>query len=125
MYWDRKPYAAFGLGACSFDGQSRFQNEKNLTKYMQGAPQGNTVGFAEQLTRKQIHMEKVMLGIRRVNGVDLQDVMQNLTDDERNKIQEQIVQLKQQKLVKQSEERLILTPPGLAVENAIASRLSL
>ena len=34
VYWERKPYKGFGLGACSFDGQSRLQNEKNLMKYM-------------------------------------------------------------------------------------------
>ena len=37
VYWQRKPYKAFGLGACSFDGRSRFQNEKNLLKYMNGS----------------------------------------------------------------------------------------
>ncbi len=36
VYWERKPYKAFGLGACSFDGQMRFQNEKNLLKYLEG-----------------------------------------------------------------------------------------
>ncbi len=125
MYWERKPYAAFGLGACSYDGSVRFQNEKNLTKYMAGAAQGQTVAFAEQLTRKQIHMEKIMLGIRRAQGVAMHDIMEDLTDDERNTIQEHIAQLEQKKLVRQADGRLVLTPPGLAVENAIASRLSL
>ena len=32
-YWERKPYRGFGLGACSFDGTSRLQNEKNLIKF--------------------------------------------------------------------------------------------
>src|SRR5204863_2631309 len=35
MYWERKPYRGFGLGACSFDGISRLQNEKNLMKYLE------------------------------------------------------------------------------------------
>ena len=34
VYWERKPYKGVGLGACSFDGESRFQNQKNLMKYM-------------------------------------------------------------------------------------------
>ena len=33
-YWNRDAYKGFGIGACSFDGQYRFQNEKNIMKYM-------------------------------------------------------------------------------------------
>ena len=34
VYWDRKPYKGFGLGACSFDGSRRFMNEQNLMHYI-------------------------------------------------------------------------------------------
>ena len=38
IYWERRPYKGFGLGACSFDGHTRFQNQKNLMKYVAMEP---------------------------------------------------------------------------------------
>src|SRR5437868_9066098 len=60
MYWDRKPYRGFGLGACSFDGKCRFQNEKNLMKYMESMEQDTYVpAFMEVITKEQVYAEKI------------------------------------------------------------------
>ncbi len=70
VYWDRKPYKGFGLGACSFDGKSRFQNQKNLMKYMNDIDTGNDVTvFSETLTENQVYLERIMLGLRRAQGL--------------------------------------------------------
>ena len=52
-YWERKPYRGFGLGACSFDGISRLQNEKNLIKYLESI-ENNTYEpvFAETINSR-------------------------------------------------------------------------
>lgn len=126
MYWDRKPYKGFGLGACSFDGTSRFQNEKNLMKYIDGVHGEKDVTiFSETLSREQIHMEKVMLGIRRAQGVSLTEVMHDLSDHEQKAIQERIQWLTDNEFLYKQGERLKLTPRGLSVENEIALKLSI
>lgn len=126
MYWQRKPYKAFGLGACSFDGTARFQNEKNLMKYLDSVQKtGQAISFFEELTEKQIHMEKVMLGIRQSKGVLIHDIMEGIHETDRLRLDNQINQLIEQELVEKKEQRLALTPRGLAVENEIALRLSL
>jgi len=126
IYWDRKPYKGFGLGACSFDGSMRFQNEKNLMRYMHGMETGQDMTvFHEGLTRKQIYLEKIMLGIRRSQGVMLDEVMEMLLTQEQQTLLKQITELESEGFIKQRDGCIVLTPVGLSVENNIALRLSL
>ncbi len=125
-YWERVPYKAFGLGACSFDGTTRFQNEKNLMKYMQKAEKNEDVTtFSEQLTEQQIHVERVMLGLRRSKGVLWDVLLQGLPERKKQEIKEKIAQFKKRGLLaEQDNGRLVLTPAGLSVENEIIVQLS-
>lgn len=126
VYWDRKPYKGFGLGACSFDGTSRFQNQKSLMKYMAEIEQGNDVTiFAETLTQKQMHLERTMLGLRRAQGLSLPDLFEGLDNDQRIAMEKEVAMLEAHKFLKIAHNRIILTAAGLAVQNDIAARLSL
>jgi putative oxygen-independent coproporphyrinogen III oxidase len=122
VYWERKPYKGFGLGACSFDGKRRLQNQKNLTSYIHGTD--HTV-FAEDLTREQIHLEKIMLGMRRVGGVTLAELYEHLAPAEIDQILMNLAWLRDNKFILWTEDRIVLTPAGLAVENEIVVKLSL
>ncbi len=124
-YWQRKPYKGFGLGACSFDGQARSQNEKNLMKYLEMIQAGSPITiFHETLTPYQVYIEKIMLGIRQKIGVNLVDALQGLTQQEEQKVRERIQQLQQGGFVIERDNHVILTPQGLSVENQIASQLA-
>ncbi len=126
VYWERKPYKGFGLGACSFDGERRFQNEKNLIKYMEGIECDKDVTvFIEQLTKEQVRLEKVMLGLRRSSGVTWDDLLTDLSKEKKQKCKDEVVRLKQYNLLREHNGRLQLTPTGLVVENDIIARLSL
>lgn len=124
VYWEREPYKAFGLGACAFDGTMRFQNEKNLMKYLAGVEQGKDVTiFSEELTEKQVQLEKIMLGLRRAKGVLLDTVMGGLNSSEIEQVTLQLERLKNHKLIEEKEGYLILTTEGLIVENEIVTQL--
>jgi oxygen-independent coproporphyrinogen-3 oxidase len=126
MYWERKPYKAFGLGACEFDGKSRFQNQKSLMTYIQGIERGeNITVFSEQLTDHQIYLERVMLGLRRTKGVPFQELVQELSEDQKELVKQKIVWLEDNEFIVEKNDRLALTPKGLAVENDIVIKLSL
>ena len=93
IYWDRKPYKGLGLGACSFDGHSRFANQKNLMKYMAAIEAGQDITvFTEDLTDQQIMLERTMLGLRRAEGISLHDLLQGLSPEQK-KIMEHSLQL--------------------------------
>jgi oxygen-independent coproporphyrinogen-3 oxidase len=126
MYWERKPYRGFGLGACSFDGSNRLQNEKNLMKYLESVEQGiYKPVFFETITKEQVYAEKVMLGLRRMKGIMWSEVSNDLTDNQKNGITEKLNLLKEKKLITDKNGCLQLTPAGLIVENEIITRLSL
>lgn len=126
MYWERKPYKAFGLGACEFDGKSRFQNQKNLMAYIHGIERNeNITVFSECLTDQQIYLERIMLGLRRTQGVPFQELVQELSEDQKELIKQKLIWLKENQFIVENNDRLALTPKGLAVENDIVIKLSL
>jgi len=126
VYWDRKPYKGFGLGACEFDGTTRLQNQKNLNKYLEGIERGEDITvFSESLSAEQVYLEKVMLGLRRSQGVCYEDLMAHLSEQKQSSVKEKIVALQESKFIAENNGRLILTPKGLAVENDIVVKLSL
>ncbi len=125
VYWQRKPYKAFGLGACSFDGQGRFQNEKNLMKYMDGIQKGQEViSFSETLTPDQIHLERLMLGLRQKIGVTWDDLSEFVPVRKKEGIKQALDRFKADQLLEETNGRYVLTTAGMAVENEIISHLS-
>jgi oxygen-independent coproporphyrinogen III oxidase len=125
IYWERKPYKGFGLGACSFDGNSRFQNQKNLMKYMHLInTDQDYLQFRETLTPAQAHLERVMLGLRKSEGIAIEEITQNLDGMQKESLLNTVAALKASKFVQQRDDRVILTPAGLGVQNDIAARLS-
>ena len=126
VYWERKPYKGFGLGACSFDGKRRFQNEKNLIKYMEGIEQGHDITmFSEMLTAEQVRLETIMLALRRQRGIHKDELMANLSPKEQEGLEKKIRDLQERRLVVEDNGRLQLSPAGLVVENEIITQLSL
>lgn len=125
-YWDRNPYKGFGLGACEFDGMTRMQNQKNLNKYLEGIERGENITiFSEVLSTEQVYLEKVMLGLRRSQGICYEDLMEHLSEQKQCIIKEKITALQESNFIAENDGRLILTPKGLAVENDIVVKLSL
>lgn len=124
-YWHRKPYQGFGVGAWSFDGEKRFTNEKDLMRYMDGIEAGkDVVTFSETPTKEQAHREHVMLGLRRVDGIERELVCKGMNTHEREKVGRTISSLKERALITEENGRLKLTPAGLAIEHEIAVALS-
>jgi len=125
-YWERKPYKGFGLGACSFDGKTRMQNEKNLMSYLENIEKNNYDSlFTETITPEQEYAEKIMLGLRRLKGVYWNDVSNSLDKKQKTTLETIITALEQEKLIINNNGYLQLTPQGLVVENEIVTRLTL
>ncbi|OQA33903.1 MAG: Oxygen-independent coproporphyrinogen-III oxidase 1 [Candidatus Dependentiae bacterium ADurb.Bin331] len=125
-YWDRVPFKGFGLGACSFDGNRRFQNEKNLMKYINNIGDGkDVIDFSEQLSREQIWLETLMLGLRQKNGMVYEELINFLHDEEKERFKAQVALLCDRSLMKCENGRLQLLPRALAVENEVVEKLSM
>jgi oxygen-independent coproporphyrinogen III oxidase len=125
-YWDRKSYKGVGVGAWSFDGSSRFQNEKQLMRYIDAYSKGDSaLSYKETLTDEQVRFEKVMLGLRKMKGVYIAEAIEGLTPEKKKEFFDRVQVLEENNLVRQTGDKIFLTKAALAVENEIAVKLAL
>lgn len=123
-YWNRKPYKGFGMGACSFDGDSRMQNTKNLMQYLTVQSDEARVVFAEKLTSEQAYLEQLMLGLRQSKGVKIEEVTQGLSDAQYTTLCDTILQISALGYLEHHNGRIRLTGKGLAVEHELIVKLA-
>ncbi len=71
-YWRHVPYLGLGPSAHSFDGRTRWWNEPDYAKWFELVNEGASpiVGH-ETLTAAEIEMERLYLGLRTVEGMEL------------------------------------------------------
>lgn len=124
-YWDRKHYKGFGIGASSFDGESRFVNHKNLSEYLSLYKNASKLVYEtkEVLLKDQELLEYLMLSLRQRDGLDLHHVVYLLEEDKKSRFLSQVQELLEAQLVELKGGRLCLTPKGMLLENEIIMRL--
>lgn len=67
-YWNNEQYYGFGLGAHGYIEGFRYENTRNITKYL-----NDEYRLEEKLLSNQEEMEnEVMLGLRKIEGINLQ-----------------------------------------------------
>ena len=73
-YWDLKPYLGFGPGAHAYDGAARSWNYKDIQRYIIDLSSGRLpVESHETLTLEQKITEFIMLRLRTLEGLDLDE----------------------------------------------------
>ena len=71
-YWDHTPYLGLGPSAHSFDGSRRWWNERKLHAWEAKVAAGEKpVAGGEELGRRELALEEVMLSLRTAAGLDL------------------------------------------------------
>ena len=71
-YWSGALYKGFGPASHSFDGMRRSWNHRNVAHYIRLLDSGESPMVEQEvLTREQVMMERVMLGLRRFEGMDI------------------------------------------------------
>jgi Coproporphyrinogen III oxidase and related Fe-S oxidoreductases len=125
VYWDRKPYKGFGLGACSFDGSCRSMNEHNLMRYITVIEQGGATNvFMEQLSYEDGRLEKIMLGLRRTMGIRYELLMDGLSTSKQHAIKMKVQELSDAGLLRIDGDMLRLTTAGFVLEQKIIAELA-
>ena len=125
VYWDRKPFKGVGIGAWSFDGAARIQNEKNIQTYMQAQEEGRDVICSSELvTEEAARLETLMLGLRRNKGVLISDIIEGLSEERQQLFFSRVEALEEKKLLQKDGQKIKLTPMSLALENEVSAHLS-
>lgn len=125
VYWDRRPYKGFGLGACSFDGTVRSMNEHNLMRYMTIVERGGepTV-FSEQLDVRDERLEKIMLGLRRTMGIRYELLLDGLSTHRQQVIKDKVQKFCDAGLMLIANSIVRLTTTGFVLEQEIIAELA-
>jgi oxygen-independent coproporphyrinogen III oxidase len=74
-YWTAIPYFGFGVDAHSYDGAHRWANTDSIDDYLRCAAHGSVLSNPpEMLTDQQKREEMMFLGLRRREGLDMDQV---------------------------------------------------
>ncbi|HXX93350.1 MAG TPA: radical SAM protein, partial [Planctomycetota bacterium] len=102
-YWEGRPYFGFGPGAHSFDGRTRWQNVSNVREWLDREDPRLS---QETLTPEQVHIERLLLGLRQDVGVELEAIPAGL-----------------EAFLERSGGRVRLTRAGKCVADSVIARL--
>ena len=73
VYWHHQEYLGIGAGAHSFLAGRRFYNELLPARYVSAvAERGTAVARGEELSDEMLRVERLMLGLRLLGGLELQ-----------------------------------------------------
>jgi oxygen-independent coproporphyrinogen III oxidase len=123
-YWTRQPYRGFGLGACSFDGHRRFQNEKNLVAYLNAMQTTHEAWLSqEELSPDQVWLEELMLSLRTREGIS-RTRLAGYEQAQRLAFHERVDDLVNRGYLEWNNDALRLTLQAKVIENEIIVQLS-
>jgi len=125
-YWRGVPYLGLGVSSHSFDGTRRFWSERSVADYASRVETGERpIAEEESLTKEERALEILMLGLRTVDGIDLAAFREDFGVDLVEKNREFLEDVRARGIVAGDDERLRLTPSGLAITDAIVRDLQL
>ena len=125
-YWHHVPYLGLGPSAHSFSGTRRFWNERKTGPYEKRIETGERpVAGEEELTRQDLALEALMLGLRTVDGIDAERFRERYGVDLRKHNEPLVERLVREGLLAIEGERLAPTLAGLAVTDSLARAFDL
>lgn len=120
LYWRNLPYLGLGPAAYSYLNNRRFGNEKSLEKYIQMINEGKPAEAESEALPQRIRMaETVILGLRLLKGIDLNEFALRFGKRLEEVYPEQIDKFVKLKLIEHEGEIIRLTRKGLAVSNQV------
>ena len=120
--WEQKEYVGFGLAAHSYINKIRYSNTDNLEKYIKNCEEGR---FNENKTiqEKQNHFtqeqEYMLLGLRKIDGVSIQNFKNKFGENPIFVFRNELNKLVEEKLLKVTEDNIMLTNKGLDLANLV------
>ncbi len=126
-YWGRTAYLGLGPSAHSFDGaRRRWWNERDLAAWRRRVAAGERpIAGREELTARDVALERVMLGLRTRAGVDLGGLEKELGLPLVAANTDRVTAWRDRGLVEVDDGRLRPTLSGLAVADRLAAELEI
>jgi oxygen-independent coproporphyrinogen III oxidase len=121
-YWLCEPVFAFGVSAHSFDGKTRYSNERDTNQYVRLIEKGESpIVEKTELDAKQLSAEFAFLTLRLNKGLNLPDYRARFGIDLLQTFAEELKRLEDFGLIKNEKNFLKLTRKGMIYSNEVFS----
>jgi putative oxygen-independent coproporphyrinogen III oxidase len=125
-YWHHVPYLGLGPSAHSFSGTRRWWNERKLGPYEKRIENGERpVAGSEDLRPEDLALEALMLGLRTVDGIDLNEFRERYGVDLQKNNRYIIERLAGRGLLRHEANTLTATIYGLAVADSLVGAFNI
>jgi oxygen-independent coproporphyrinogen III oxidase len=122
-YWKGEKYLGVGPSAHSYNGTERRWNVYNNTVYIKGIIEGTPGREVEVLTTEQKFNEYVMISLRTIEGMSLDEIERGWGSEWRDFVKMMMTKYVEQGLVAAKDNRFQLTREGMLFADGIASDL--
>ncbi|MFN3660935.1 MAG: hypothetical protein ACK4TN_06845, partial [Brevinematales bacterium] len=124
LYWTYEPYIGLGIGASGFLSWKnfRYNNTVDLRFYENALKEKRfPYGYEENIDQKTTMMEKLMLGLRTSDGIDMNIIREWINKKNEPKLITTLELLSPYCSIDQ--DKLILTPEGRLVANSVITEI--
>lgn len=120
--WEQKEYIGFGLGAHSYLDNVRFSNISNLREYIENCQNNNFEKnkIIHEVQDKSIKQnEYMLLGLRKIDGVNLQEFENKFSVNPLFLFKEELNHLSKDGLIRVDGNKIMLTDKGIDLANIV------
>ncbi len=118
-YWERREYLGLGLGASSLRRETRCTNTSDMSEYLSFTALPDIRRNVTHLTRQDAQAEFFYLGLRKKEGVSLEEFRDAFGSDARVIYGKVLEEHEKDGTLKERDGRIFLTERGLDVSNYI------
>lgn len=120
--WNQKEYIGFGAGAHSYTNGVRYSNVETIEEYVQNYEKGKTEDnfiFHEKQTQEVKQKEYMMLGLRKIEGVSIQEFKNRFISNPVYIYHKELEKLVNEELIEIDGDKIKLTSKGLDFANLV------
>lgn len=120
--WEQKEYRGFGVAAHSYIDNIRFSNIIDMYDYTNNIEQGQfekNIIIQERQTEDEKKREYMLLGLRKIEGVSIQEFKNKFIDNPVFVFKEELNKLTNERLIVINDDKIKLTHRGLDLANLV------
>lgn len=117
--WEQKEYFGFGVAAHSYYDNMRYSNTNDIEEYIKNVGNSKIVTINEIQNIEDKKKEYMMLGLRKIEGVDLNAFKEKFYENAEQTFKEEIESLEKQKLIILENGNLKLSEKGIDFANQV------
>lgn len=120
--WNQEEYIGFGVAAHSYINNVRFSNTDNIKEYIKNIKENNSeknITIEEEQTLEDKKKEFMMLGFRKIEGVDVSKFKEKFVDNPLFLYREKLNKLTEEGLIEVDLNNIRLTNKGLDLANLV------